>query len=120
MKYCSHCGERMEDGRAVCPRCGASATASPTSETPDRKEGDPVNALCVAGFVCSFFFAVVGLVLSIVGFYQTKGGSNSTNRGLSIAGIVISAVSLSGVFIAFVAVIVAVIVGVLSLPYAFL
>lgn len=111
MKYCSHCGERMEDGRAVCPRCGAAA-----SSTPDRKEEDPLNTMCVAGFVCSFFFAVVGLVLSIIGYNQTKDGNNSTNKGLSIAGIVISAVSLSGSFVA----VIAVIIGVLSLPYAFL
>lgn len=113
MKYCSHCGERMEDGRAVCPRCGASVTASPT---PDRKEEDPVNALCVAGFVCSFFFAVVGLVLSIIGYNQTKGGNNSTNKGLSVAGIVISAIAVSIELI----ISITAIIGVLFLPYAFL
>ena len=51
------------------------------------------NGMAIAGFVLSFFFSLLGLIFSIIGFNRSKqmGGKN---RGLAIAGIVISAVSL--------------------------
>ncbi|PAU69672.1 peptidylprolyl isomerase [Bifidobacterium italicum] len=52
------------------------------------------NAMAIAGFVCSFFFSLIGLVLSIIGYSQTK---KSGERGgdFALAGIIISAVSLA-------------------------
>lgn len=55
------------------------------------------NGFAVAGFVCSFFTSIIGLVFSIIGLMQIKkrGGKG---KGLSIAGIIISAVKL-GVYL---------------------
>ncbi|PLS26808.1 peptidylprolyl isomerase [Bifidobacterium anseris] len=52
------------------------------------------NAMSIAGFVCSFFFSLIGLVLSIIGYSQTK---KTGERGgdFAIAGIIISAVSIA-------------------------
>ncbi|MBT1173557.1 DUF4190 domain-containing protein [Bifidobacterium sp. MA2] len=51
------------------------------------------NAMAIAGFVCSFFVAIVGLVLSIIGLNQIK-RTGEKGRGLAIAGIIISAVQM--------------------------
>ena len=56
------------------------------------------NSLAIAGFVCSImgFFccgipALVGLILSIVGYSQIK-SRNEGGKGLAVAGIIIGAV----------------------------
>lgn len=51
------------------------------------------NGMAIAGFVCSFFVAIVGLALSIVGYTQVK-KSGEKGRGLALAGIIISAVEM--------------------------
>ncbi|NMM98440.1 DUF4190 domain-containing protein [Bifidobacterium olomucense] len=50
------------------------------------------NGLAIAGFVCSFLFSIVGLVLSIIGLNQIK-KQGGKGRGLAIAGIVISIIN---------------------------
>lgn len=52
----------------------------------------PWNGWAIAGFVSSFFAGIIGIVLSIIGLVQT-GKRNERGRGLSIAGIVIGAIS---------------------------
>lgn len=49
------------------------------------------NGLCIAGFVCSFFIPVVGLILSIIALTQIN-RTGGKSRGMAIAGIVISVV----------------------------
>lgn len=51
------------------------------------------NGMAIAGFVCSFFIAILGLIFSIIGLNRSKqmGGKG---RGLAIAGIIISSVSM--------------------------
>lgn len=72
------------------------------------------NAMAIAGFVCSFFVAIVGLVLSIIGLNQIK-RTGEKGRGLAIAGIIISAVQMvvTVLFIVFI-----VTVGVSSLDHS--
>ena len=54
------------------------------------------NGLAIAGFVCSFFRNIVGLILSIVAINQiNNSGGTQTGKGLAIAGMVISIVSLA-------------------------
>ncbi|MCH4209601.1 DUF4190 domain-containing protein [Bifidobacterium sp.] len=52
----------------------------------------PWNAICIAGFVLSFVFAPVGLVLSIVALVQLN-SSGEKSKGMAIAGIIISIVN---------------------------
>ncbi|NEG72097.1 DUF4190 domain-containing protein [Bifidobacterium ramosum] len=60
------------------------------------------NVMCIVGFVLSFVFAPVGLVLSIVALIQiNKSGEKS--KGMSIAGIIIGAVNTLMLLVAIVA-----------------
>jgi hypothetical protein len=63
------------------------------------------NGMAIAGFVCSFFVQILGLIFSIVGLSQIK-KTGESGRGLAIAGIVISAI---GIFLTILAVIAAVV-----------
>lgn len=47
------------------------------------------NGFAIAGFILSFFIPLLGLILSIVGLNKVK--ETSSGKGLSIAGIIISA-----------------------------
>ena len=46
------------------------------------------NTICLLGFIFSFVIPVVGLILSILGFVQTK--KEEKGHGLALAGIIIS------------------------------
>ena len=50
------------------------------------------NSFAIAGFVCSFLIPLVGLILSIVGL--NKSSELNDGKELSIAGMVISSISL--------------------------
>jgi Tfp pilus assembly protein PilE len=53
------------------------------------------SGLAIAGFVCSFFCGLLGLILSIVGYSQCKrSGGTVRGEGLALAGIIISSVML--------------------------
>ena len=53
-------------------------------------EPKKTNALCIAGLVCSFLIAPLGLILSIVGVVQVK-KNDEEGKALGIAGIIIGA-----------------------------
>lgn len=54
---------------------------------------DRWNGMAIAGFVCSFLFSIVGLVLSIIGYNQTK-KTGEKGKELALAGIIISGLSI--------------------------
>lgn len=50
----------------------------------------------IAGFVCSFFFGLLGLIFSIIGYNECKrSGGTLRGEGLALAGIIISSVTLA-------------------------
>jgi hypothetical protein len=49
--------------------------------------------MAIAGFVCAFFCTPLGLIFSIIGLNQI-GQSGQGGKGLAIAGIVISILSV--------------------------
>jgi hypothetical protein len=62
------------------------------------------NGLAIAGFVCAFLFSLVGLILSIIALSQiNKSNGMQKGKGLAIAGIIISAVSIAVAILAFAA-----------------
>lgn len=94
MKYCKFCGAELLDESVICPRCGNNVAEGPVALKK--------NAMAIAGFVLGLVAmfinayaipAVIGLVLSIVGFVQIKKGGYR-NRGLAIAGIVLCAIAI--------------------------
>jgi len=53
------------------------------------------NGLAIAGFILSFFISLVGLILSIIALNQiNKSGGMQKGKGLALAGIIISALSI--------------------------
>ena len=58
------------------------------------------SGLAIAGFICSFFCSVLGLILSIMGRNECKrSGGTVSGEGLALAGIIISSILLVfGVF----------------------
>ena len=107
--YCPKCGTQLSDDSRFCYKCGAPITvnqndtigqdafaapeAAGTAPAPtpvqqpvqtDASSDDGVYGL--VGFILSFFFPVVGLILSIIGTTKKK------NQGLAVAGVVLSIV----------------------------
>ena len=62
-----------------------------TSVPPTPKK---TNGMAITGFVTSFFCGVLGIVFSAIGLSQTGKDPNQGGRGLAIAGLIISIVSL--------------------------
>lgn len=71
------------------PTPGQPPLPGPAHRTPQAKW----NGLAVAGFILSFLVSLVGLILSIIGFNQTK-RSGEKGHGLALAGIIISVINM--------------------------
>ena len=71
---------------------GGNAPLSPADD-PYNPNNQKYNGLAIAGFICSFFVAVIGLILSIIGLNQIK-KQGGKGKGLATAGIVISVISM--------------------------
>ena len=69
------------------------APQQPYGQQPAYYPQDRWNGMAIAGFVCSFLFSIVGLVLSIIGYNQTK-KTGEKGKELALAGIIISGLSI--------------------------
>lgn len=71
----------------------------PPTPAPEKKRG--ANVFAILGFIFSFFFifSPISLVFSILGTALAGKLYNGRNRGLAIAGIVLSALSLIVLFV---------------------
>lgn len=85
-KFCTNCGNELVNEAVICPKCGVSA--SPVQEVQNK----PSNGMAIAGFITSFFISILGLIFSIIGLNKSK--QTGTGKGLSIAGIIISSISI--------------------------
>lgn len=85
-----HVGKRIAARNSVCCRTAAVQT------------GKKTNGMAIAGFVCSFFFALLGLIFSIIGMQQCKERGDN-GYGLAKAGMIISIVWMAIVIIVAVA-----------------
>lgn len=104
--YCKKCGAQIDDEAYVCVHCGALVRELPQETTFAQNSavqmGKKTNAMAIAGFVCSFFFALLGLIFSIIGMKQCKERGDN-GYGLAKAGMIISIVWMVLVFIVAVA-----------------
>jgi type II secretory pathway pseudopilin PulG len=67
-----------------------------TTPYPPRPIPTRTSGLAIAGFVCSFFCGLLGLILSILGRNECKrSGGTLGGEGLALAGIIISSISLA-------------------------
>lgn len=85
--FCDNCGSEIDDRAVICSHCGVQVgKRSIQSEN----QG---NTLAIVGFVLSFFIAIAGLICSILGYKKAK-NECAPYKGLALAGIIISAVSI--------------------------
>lgn len=108
MKYCTYCGKEICDDAVICTNCGGLAepngieTPSTTlADNQKTEQSTKCNILCILGFVLSFFFGIVGLILSCIGLSQAQ-KRNEKCQGLAIAGIVISCLAIVAHIILFI------------------
>lgn len=85
--FCKNCGNEVSDNAVVCPRCGVQIKAM------DNKSQTGENTIAIVGFVFSFLIALVGLICSIMG-YKKSVNEGAPYKGLALAGIIISVVSM--------------------------
>ncbi|MDE7452925.1 MAG: DUF4190 domain-containing protein [Clostridia bacterium] len=94
--FCKNCGKEIDDKATICVHCGV-PTANAQTQQQAVAPAAPNNGFAIAGLVCSFFSfaAVIGLILSIIGLRKAKTPEyNGKGKGLAIAGIVISCITL--------------------------
>ena len=95
MRFCSKCGTALSNESVHCPRCGAyigaenKSSSSSSSSSRSSSSSNQTNAMAVAGFICAFFFPLLGLIFSGIGISKSKQMCGA-GHGLAVAGLVIS------------------------------
>ena len=94
-RFCEKCGNQIKENEVFCSSCGNkinNSVGKVQNVVPNKK-----NGLSTAGFICSIvgiltcgLTSIIGLILSIIGFCQSK--KKGEKDGLALAGIIISAI----------------------------
>ncbi len=100
--FCKNCGKEIDDRAVFCPHCGAeTAVTNAVYSAPQYPQyKDTTNNMAVIGFILSFFIAIAGLICSIIGYKKAK-EEGLDNKGLALAGIIISSLSMAAGVILF-------------------
>ncbi len=105
MRVCIHCGNQVPEDAAFCPVCGADIRYNANREAaggayaqpqprPAPAPADEYSPMSIAGFIVSFFSAIIGLILSILALNESKRTGSVKSGNFAKAGIIISSVSL--------------------------
>lgn len=99
MKYCSHCGGKIQENSTFCKKCGTVFFENDGGNGERVNECNHVNytlpqrkcKTCQFGLAFAIIgFMLTGLITSSVGLVQVKKNPHLKGKGLAIAGIVIS------------------------------
>lgn len=100
-KYCTNCGNELEEDVKFCSKCGANSdeevVVQNNQETNTTTQKEKYNGQAIASFVLSlvglFVFGLIcgilSLTLGITALNHIKALKNEKGKGLAIAGIVI-------------------------------
>jgi len=102
MSLCPKCNRPLPDDTTICDGCGTiikwggvpppPVTPTPVAPVPTQTEA-PMNVLALVGFISSFFFGIIGLILSAIGYNQIKkSSSKQKGENLALAGMIIGGV----------------------------
>ncbi len=103
MKFCSHCGQQVDDNAVVCVKCGCAIGGSNIQTKNYASDDAPDTGFAVLGF----FFPIVGLILYLVKKDTYPQKAKSAGKG-ALAGF-ITGIVLSIIY----AIVMAVVVGIL-------
>lgn len=81
MKYCSNCGQPLEDGQDVCLKCGNINKSAKSNSLVDDQGGFGYGLL-------GFCIPVVGLILYLLWKDERPNSANSAGKGALISVIV--------------------------------
>ena len=93
MKYCIFCGEKIEEDSEFCPNCGAKQERITVTNEEINASGEETNTIAILAIVFAFVFTIVGLILGIIGMNKAK-QMKGKGFGLSLAAVIISALSI--------------------------
>ena len=92
--FCSQCATNLlvPPGMGAAPNPGMYSQYTPDPYAPQMTR---TSGMAIAGFVLSFFCALLGLIFSIIGYNEAKKSQGSvTGEGLAMAGIIISILNI--------------------------
>ncbi len=100
-KECFYCHRNIPISTLFCPHCRrkvSNESSTPVSterfyESPSATPKTGTNGFAIAGFVLSFFFALLGLIFSGIGIAKAK--ETNGKNGLAVAGLILSILSLA-------------------------
>lgn len=101
--YCPNCGKKVEKDAYVTTQMNTTQPSQPYLQRQQQIHNSPTNGFAIAGFILSFFFAILGLIFSCIGLSKSK-SMNDSGRTLSIAGIIISCLTMFFAFVIFITV----------------
>ena len=107
-KFCMSCGNRLDDNAAFCTKCGSPQgyvnynqnynqgynNYNQGNYSYNNQQVNRTNGYALTGFILSFFFLMIALIFSIIGYSQSK-EMNGEGKGLAIAGITICSVRIA-------------------------
>ena len=106
MKYCEHCGGKLDSGAEYCPNCGAkvenkevvsgTVVNNSSNQTPVKDNTTTAFVCSLIGALCCTYVAIPGLIISIMSLKDMKEGKiSSEKKWMAIAGIVLSVIGLA-------------------------
>ncbi|MBO4939494.1 MAG: DUF4190 domain-containing protein [Clostridia bacterium] len=84
IKACKVCGSLIHKSVVYCPECHQLA------DNPPRSNQSETNGFAIAGFICAFFFPILGLIFGCLGL--TKAKQCGVGKAFSLAAIRLSIV----------------------------
>lgn len=102
MAFCTNCGKEISKEDKFCPSCGERTDESDvitiSTDLPQANTSgngnDNDNGIAIAGFICAILgFNIIGIILSAIGISNAN-KNGGKNKGLAIAGVIISCIRL--------------------------